>query len=191
MRREKGRGQPPNLFIQAFCSLLFLFMLGTSFAREYMTLEEGLRLIYGKGAQWSALHFQLSSNQREELQKRARAAFEEEAGEFYRGEKEGKFLGCTFLMNETGKFRKITFLVALSPKRTVERVLVLVYREPVGSQVHYGRFLNQYRGKKSGDALEAGEDIVGIAGATLSVRAIGRGVRKALALGSLLCGKRD
>jgi hypothetical protein len=48
--------------------------------------------------------------------------------------------------------------------------------------VHYPRFLAQYRGKTLAAPLLPFRDIRNITGATLSAEAIGRGVRKALAL---------
>jgi hypothetical protein len=58
----------------------------------------------------------------------------------------------------------------------------MVYREPYGGEVRYPRFLAQYRGKNLTAPLLPFRDIRNITGATLSAEAVGRGVRKALAL---------
>jgi hypothetical protein len=48
--------------------------------------------------------------------------------------------------------------------------------------VRDSRFLAQYRGKRAEDPLRPAEDVRNIAGATLSARAIGRGIKKAIAV---------
>src|SRR5207237_363294 len=54
--------------------------------------------------------------------------------------------------------------------------------EAYGGEVRDRRFLQQYKGKELKDTLLSYRDIQNISGATLSVEAIGRGSKKALAL---------
>ena len=91
-------------------------------------------------------------------------------------------LGRAIIVDEIGKHRGITIIVGVEPSGTVAGVAVLVYREHYGGEVRDQRFLAQYRGKRAGDPLRPDREIRKIAGATLSAQAIGRGVRKALAL---------
>lgn len=95
---------------------------------------------------------------------------------------DGRVLGYGVVMNEMGKHHDITFMVGVTSEKAVQGVDVLVYRESRGGEVRQRRFLRQFRGKSLGDAVRGGVDIVNITGATLSVNAINRGVRKALAL---------
>ena len=53
-------------------------------------------------------------------------------------------LGYGVIVEEIGKHRPITFIVAVRPDGKVAEVAVMVYREPYGGQVHYERFLGQY-----------------------------------------------
>ena len=62
----------------------------------------------------------------------------------------------------------------------------MVYREAYGGEVRDRRFLQQYKGKQLKDPLLPYRDIQNISGATLSVEAIGRGSKKALALVDLV-----
>ncbi len=97
-------------------------------------------------------------------------------------------IGYGVVMNETGKHHDITFMVGVTSEGVVQGVDILIYRESRGGEVRQRRFLRQFRGKSLGDAVRGGVDIVNITGATLSVNAISRGVRKALALVEVVFG---
>lgn len=97
----------------------------------------------------------------------------------YRGEEK---LGRSVIVEEIGKHRAITFVVGVDPEGEVVGVAVMAYREAYGGEVRSRRFLAQYRGKSAADALMPGSDVRNLAGATLSARAIGRGVKKAIAV---------
>jgi hypothetical protein len=96
--------------------------------------------------------------------------------------RDGNLLGYAVVVEEIGKHRPMTFVVGVRPDGTVQDVALMVYREPYGGEVRYPRFLAQYRGKNLKAPLLPFRDIRNISGATLSAEAIGRGVRKALAL---------
>ena len=91
-------------------------------------------------------------------------------------------LGRAFLVEEIGKHRPITFVVGIRPDGSVEDVAVVAYREAYGGEIRHQRFLAQYRKKGPGDSLQPGSAIANIAGATLSVQAASRAVKKAMAL---------
>jgi hypothetical protein len=95
-------------------------------------------------------------------------------------------LGRAVVIEEIGKHRPITFMVGLRPDGSVQDVAVMAYREAYGGEVRTQRFLRQYRGKAPADPLRNGQDIKNIAGATLSVDAASRAVRKAQALTAAL-----
>ena len=94
-------------------------------------------------------------------------------------------LGRAFLVEEIGKHRPITFVVGVRSDGRVQDVAVVAYREAYGGEVRNKRFLVQYRGKGSADSVEPYQGITNIAGATLSVEAAGRAVKKALALAAV------
>lgn len=104
----------------------------------------------------------------------------------FRAEHGSEALGSAIIVEEIGKHRPITFVVGVRTDGTVEDVAVMAYREAYGGDVRRKRFLKQYRGKRPGDGLRTSQDITNIAGATLSVEAAGRAVRKALALAAVL-----
>ena len=98
----------------------------------------------------------------------------------------GTSVGRAVVVEEIGKHRPITFVVGLRPDRSVQDVAVMAYREAYGGEVRTTRFLRQYRGKTPADQLRSGSEIRNIAGATLSVDAASRAVRKAQALAAAL-----
>jgi hypothetical protein len=102
----------------------------------------------------------------------------------------GTPLGRALIVEEIGKHRPITFVVGLRPDRSVEDVAVMAYREAYGGEIATKRFLRQYVGKRPGDELRAPQGITNVAGATLSVEAASRAVRKAQAIAAMLDGER-
>jgi H+/Na+-translocating ferredoxin:NAD+ oxidoreductase subunit G len=95
-------------------------------------------------------------------------------------------LGRAVVVEEIGKHRLITFVVGVRPDGTVADVAVMAYREAYGGEVRSSRFLRQFRGRALTDPLRPYDDLTNVAGATLSVEAAGRAVRKALAIASVL-----
>lgn len=97
--------------------------------------------------------------------------------------------GYIYRAQELGKVEKMDFAVALDGQGRVLRVLLTAYRESIGGEVKSKRFMGQFTGKTSGNALQLNRDIDGITGATLSSRAITTGVRKAVCFWKLKYGK--
>ena len=91
-------------------------------------------------------------------------------------------IGRAFLVEEVGKHRPITFVVGIRPDGHVQDVAVVAYREAYGGEIRNRRFLVQYKGKSATDSLQPFDAITNIAGATLSVDAASRAVKKTLAL---------
>ena len=90
--------------------------------------------------------------------------------------------GYAFIDNEKGQHQPITFAVKLSTSGTILRQEIMVYREQRGDEVRDPRFRKQFQGKNVDDSLRIGKDIDTISGATISSKAISRGVKRALVL---------
>ncbi len=93
-----------------------------------------------------------------------------------------KRIGRAIVVEEIGKHRPITLVVGVGEDHKVAGVAVMTYREAYGGEIRSRRFLAQYRGKAASDPLAPSQDIVNITGATLSARAVGRAVKKAIAV---------
>lgn len=96
--------------------------------------------------------------------------------------------GYAIIDQEIGRMEPITFMTFLNPKGVVQSVEILAYRETQGSEVSEKRFLAQFENKGSDQPLKVGQDIRNISGATLSVRAVTLGVRRALAVWNVFYG---
>lgn len=93
-----------------------------------------------------------------------------------------RLLGHAVAVDEIGKHRAISLMVGVGVDDRVAAVAVMTYREAYGGEIRSKRFLAQYRGKGAEDPLLPSQDIQNISGATLSARAVGRAVKKAIAV---------
>lgn len=88
-----------------------------------------------------------------------------------------------WILEQIGKYKPITVGLVVH-ENAIEQIKVLIYRESHGWEVKYPFFTDQFMGVelKDMDAYKLNKDIDGIAGATLSVRALVRLTRLALTL---------
>ncbi len=90
--------------------------------------------------------------------------------------------GGWFIVDEVvGKHEFIPIALALDENGAVKSVEILEYREAYGGEVRYPQWRAQFTGKKNGDAMQDGDSIQNISGATLSSKHITDGVRRLLA----------
>ena len=87
-------------------------------------------------------------------------------------------MGYAIIDHEIGKSFPITFMVVLNVDGSVRDVEIMVYREPRGWEVRYPSFMDQFTGKNADTDYRT---INSITGATLSVRAMVKGVSRATA----------
>ena len=90
-----------------------------------------------------------------------------------------------WVMDEVGKDRPITIGVVVSEGK-IEKVSILAFRESRGGEVRHPFFTRQFVDMFLRDNMKLDRKIDGIAGATLSVRAVSRVSRYALYLHSLV-----
>ena len=149
----------------------------------YMTPEQGRAKLFPDAVEFACEVQHLDAAAKAGLVAQLGRAFADDSLEVYIAYGEDRtLLGYTIVSEEIGKFRPITFMVAIAPEFAVQGAAVLVYRESRGGEVRQSRFLRQYRGKDRDDPIRINRDIVNITGATMSVRSLNFGVRKLLAL---------
>ena len=90
--------------------------------------------------------------------------------------------GYAVVDDEKGQHLPITFGVKFDPEGKVRRTEVMAYREKYGDEIREARFRRQFHGQGPSAALELGEDVVAISGATISSRSMVRMVRRATVL---------
>lgn len=91
---------------------------------------------------------------------------------FFKIESEGMLLGYAYLSKAPSKTAEFDYLVLLDKDLIVLKSKVLMYREEYGGEIGSTRWLKQFIGKKGGDELKYGDNIVAISGATISVRSM-------------------
>jgi len=87
-------------------------------------------------------------------------------------EVEKKLLGYAYISEAPSKTAQFDYLVLLDKDLIVLKTKVLIYREEYGGEIGSNRWLKQFTGKKAGDELIYGDNIVAISGATISVRSM-------------------
>lgn len=98
----------------------------------------------------------------------------------YRVFAEDKIIGWAVKLDEMGKVKPITFLVAIDAQGKVAGANVLEYRDMFGSEIKRRSFLKQFFGKSLEDKISIGADIDSVTSATISSNAAASAVRKAL-----------
>lgn len=155
-------------------------------AQVLLTAGQALVEVFPAAAGYRAHEFAPSAAQRERLEEVLGRRLFEPAYPFlvvYDGA--GRLQGYALVTEERGKYRPITFMVGVTPDFRVADAAVMVYRESRGGEVQRTRFLAQYRGKTLRDPIQINRDIINISGATISVRSMNNGMRKALALAAV------
>ena len=107
---------------------------------------------------------------------------EVQAGRIWRAEAGGRLVGFFIFDRVIGKHLFIDYAVALDPAGRVHEVEILQYRESYGGEIRSPSWLAQFVGKSSTSALQVGNDIRNISGATLSSQHVTEGVKRILAI---------
>ncbi len=151
-------------------------------AEVYLTKEQALSLVFGADAEQSYDPKPLDPSLIAALEQRGLAGEKKEQAHFFVARKDGAVVGYALIDSEVGKHLPITYIVGFSPSGEVSRVEMMVFREVRGWEARERRFMAQFEGKRDSDKLQVGTTLKNVTGATLSSRAIAKGVQRALFL---------
>lgn len=151
-------------------------------ADVYMTEDDALKLTFPKSGRIRKDLIRLTAERKTQIEERIGWKFPEEVFEFYIGETGAQIDGYALIQNTIGKHKHMTYLVGVDTAGACTNVELLVFREAKGSEVRTKRFNVQYEGKTVQDPVRINKDIINITGATMSVRSISAGVKRALVL---------
>ncbi len=151
-------------------------------AEVYLTESQALGVILGDKAVMRREQKVLDAALRRKLEQESSLRFPESSFTFFIATLDGRPAKYAIALNEIGKTEPITFMVGMSPEGKVTEVVIMEFRENRGWEVREKRFLNQFRGKTVRNAIRVDEDIINYTGATLSSKAVARGVKRALLL---------
>jgi Na+-translocating ferredoxin:NAD+ oxidoreductase RnfG subunit len=167
--------------------LVFLFTLSMAIdtshggVRTYATEEEVLNMAF-PGADIEERTVKITPEIRKTIEDLIKGRFFKKRVSFYIARKGGEPLGYATVTNEKGRKRNITFMVVLDSSGIVKSVDLLVFRESQGYEIENPRWREQFIGKTLKDPLMVKRDIRNISGATMSSRAVTKGVKKVLAV---------
>jgi hypothetical protein len=178
--------KPPPLW-RANLLAIVLFTAGLATAQEgsFLKEEDTPKAVFPDANSFERKIIRSSAELREKIQQRlgkTKTSIWEDTYVTFTVKKADAMIGYAVIVEEIGKHRPITFVVGVGLDRKIKDAALIAYREAYGGEVRDRRFLQQYRGKQLNDPLLPFRDIHNISGATMSVEAIGRGSKKALAL---------
>jgi thiamine biosynthesis lipoprotein len=151
-------------------------------AETYLTESQALSAILGENVIVRREDRTLEPSLRAKLEHDTKVKFPEAAYTFFLPGPPNQPQKFAIVMNEIGKSEPITFMVGINDQGKVTEVVIMVFRENRGWEVKEKRFLNQFKGKTVRSPIRVEEDIINYTGATLSSKAVARGVKRALAL---------
>ena len=151
-------------------------------AEVFLTEEEALKLMFPNSERIRKDVIRLTAEKKTEIEERIGWKFPEEVFEVYIGETGTKVDGYALIQNTIGKHKPMTYMVGVDHAGACMDVELLVFREARGSEVRTKRFNVQYEGKTVFDPVRINKDIINISGATMSVRSLSAGVKRALVL---------
>ena len=148
----------------------------------YLAPDEAAALILPDSERVRKEVLTLTPEQKRAIEERIGWHFPENRFECHIGETDGQTDGWAIIQHTIGKHKPMTYIVGVDSEGEVMSVEVLVYRESRGSEVRTKRFNYQYEGKTLSDPIRINRDIINISGATMSVRSMSAGVKRALVL---------
>jgi Na+-translocating ferredoxin:NAD+ oxidoreductase RnfG subunit len=151
-------------------------------AEVYLTEEEALKLMFPKSERIKKDLLRVSTEKKTVIEERIGWKFPENDFEVFIGETGRQIDGYALVQNTIGKHKPMTYMVGIDNTGHVLNVELLVFREARGSEVRTKRFNTQYEGKTVSDPVRLNKDIINISGATMSVRSMTAGIKRALVL---------
>jgi Na+-translocating ferredoxin:NAD+ oxidoreductase RnfG subunit len=172
------------------CLLALVFVLGGSLAaparaKVYLSRKEALAWAFPDADRVEAEAHVLDDAQVRAVESLARAPVETRIVKLYTAWREGAVAGHALIDIHTVRTLPEAFLVVLTPEGAVRSLRVLAFHEPP-EYLPAERWLEQFEGRGLADDLTVGGAIHGIAGSTLSSRAVSGAVRRSLALHRVL-----
>ncbi len=187
---------PNKISAKGTIAIFFLFLFcASSQAMTLLTQREALRNVFGEEATIVSEKRTLTDKEFEAVKARLGGKMDTyqkgrnngDVGAvkefpFYFGVKDGERFGVATILEASGKWGPIQFIVVLDMAGKVKDVAVMRYTETRGRPIARRSFLRQFFGKTSRDAFELNNDIVAVSGATISSTAAAFIVKKAIVL---------
>ncbi len=178
-------GRP--LLASAIVIAVLTWFVPASLGRVFYALDEVHDLAFPGATRVEELEFFVTAAQRSAIEALSHERLESDFVTAYAGYSDDRLIGYAFIDTHQVRTLPETFLVVLGENGVVANTHVLAFYEPL-EYLPADRWLEQYRGKRLEADLQVGNRIAGITGATLTAEAINGGIRRALAIHSVLIG---
>jgi len=157
-------------------------------AKVYLSRSEAVAWAFPDADHVEEQAHVLSEAQVRRVEALARAPVTTRIVKLYTGWRDGAVTGYALIDIHTVRTLPEAFLVVLTPEGAVRSLRVLAFHEPP-EYLPAERWLEQFHGRRVADDLDVGGAIHGIAGSTLSSRAVSGAVRRSLALRQVLAAE--
>jgi Na+-translocating ferredoxin:NAD+ oxidoreductase RnfG subunit len=151
-------------------------------AAQYLSTEQAQHALFAGADRFEPVSIAISEDDRKALRKISGTRTPLPVDRIWRAMRDDQLLGHLIVDEVYGKHEFITYAAAIDANGAVIGIEIMDYRETHGGQVREPSWREQFRGKRSGNALELDDDIVNISGATMSCKHVTEGVRRLLAL---------
>jgi len=171
-----------------FCRLIFAFLLafivvlhaGDCNSQVLKKKQEALQEVFAEADTVERRTFFLTEKQVSEISDLAKAPVQSKLAHAYIGLRDNKLIGVVFFETNVVRTKPETFMVAVNADGQVSRVEMLAFYEPM-DYLPVSKWFRLFDGKLLTERLWPKRQIHNVTGATLTVRAVAQGVRKALA----------
>ena len=160
-------------------------LASATIAKVFHSKQEALAIAFPGADRVETRTFFLTDDQVQQVTALASAPVDSKLVTFYVGHKDGQLVGYAFIETNIVRTLPETFLIVLSPTGVVQKLFVLAFYEPE-EYLPSERWLRQFDQKTLTPDLQLRRDIHGIAGSTLTSRAVTSGVRRVLAFFQVL-----
>lgn len=174
-----------RLLIAIAMPLLLTGLPGTVRAKAFLSRTEAIEQAFPDADRVETRNYVLDDEQARAVEARAHAPLPSRLVTLYTGWKQGEVVGFAMIDVHTVRTMPEAFLVVISPEGEVRTLRMLAFYEPQ-EYLPPDRWLAQFDQQRLGRELQIHGRIHGIAGSTLSARAVTGGVRRALALYEVL-----
>lgn len=158
---------------------------GKFFARRYMTESRALNLQSKKAGKIEEEIIQVSDETKRKIRQDVRVSLYQDTYTIHKIYKKNAEVPYRYAIHlkQPGQHKFMDLMYGVNRDGTINRIDLMVYREPHGMEVQQRRFMAQFEDRSLEDSqFRVNLDVIHIAGATISAKSVARGTRKVLAL---------
>jgi len=163
-------------------SVLFIVLMGYAsvFAALFYSRKQAIKVAFPTSDKVDTVTLILTKDEQKALIRESASVIDSRIFSYYVGKKGGKILGYAFIETHVVRTMPEAIMTVLSPDGAVEKVFILAFYEPQ-EYMPSALWLKQFLGKTVKSNIRLNQGIQSITGATLSCRAITKGVKKNMA----------